>query len=255
MKKMLLTGLVCAAAAAGASADALRIEAGAGAWMQTPTGSVSYTTSDQSGSDSSTEQENTVGYAWIYLKHPIPIIPDIRLEYTRLEYEGDVAVTLGTGSATASTTSTSTFDTDVYDAILYYNLLDNLAWTTLDLGLDVRMFDYSYDVAPTNDGFVDYGGYSKSGTLVVPLAYLRARFDVPGTGIGFEGEGSFVGYDGDSFYDVRVKADWTMDFVPVVQPGIEVGYRVLKVDYGNSSDDLAADVEFSGVYAGLMLRF
>ena len=233
---------------AGASADTFRIEAGGGVWTQTPSGSVSYSTSTDAGSDTSTEKEKSLGYAWIYLKHPVPILPNLRLEYSAQESKGDVSV-----SAPVSGNSTSKLSVKDYDAILYYNLLDNLAWTTLDLGVDVKMIDYKYDVAPTTTP--PYDGYSKSGTLVVPLAYLRARFEIPATGLGIEGIGSYITYSDVTVYDARIKADWTMAFVPVVQPGIEVGYRIQKVKYDKSGEEINADVDFSGVYAGLMLRF
>jgi outer membrane protein len=250
MKKLLFAALAGGILASTVMADALRVEMGAGGWSQKATGSVSYVDGNYAGSDTSTEQENTVGYAWIYLKHPIPVLPNIRLEYTQLKYAGDVQVS-DTTNVAYSVPTTSTFDSNVYDGILYYNILDNTAWMTLDLGLDVKMFDYDYSAAKTTL----YPGYTKSGTLVVPLAYARARFQIPGTGIGLEGEGSYISYDGGTFYDTRVKADWTMEFIPVVQPGIEVGYRYMKVEYNKDGSELKANIDFSGVYAGLMLRF
>ena len=54
---------------------------------------------------------------------------------------------------------------------------------------------------------------------------------------------------------MRAKVDYTFDFVPVVQPAIEVGYRVQKFDVTSDDDKTKMDMEFSGVYAGLMLRF
>lgn len=254
MNKLLSTLFAGALLSAGASADAFRIEAGGGVWTQTPSGSVSYTTSTEAGSDTSTEKEKSVGYAWIYLKHPVPVLPNLRLEYCAQEYKGDVDVTVGSGGFSENTTSTSKLSAKNYDAILYYNLLDNLAWTTLDLGLDVKMIDYKYDVAATTTPLA-YEGYSKSGTLVVPLAYLRARVQIPATGLGIEGIGSYITYSDVTVYDARIKADWTMEFVPVVQPGIEVGYRIQKVKYDKSGEEINADVDFSGMYAGLMLRF
>ena len=248
MKKMLLFTSVLITLSV--SADMLRIEAGGGAWNQKDRGYIDYATSTESGSDTSTEKENTVGYAWIYLKHPIPILPNIRLEYASLKYAGSVDVSL-TSPITMSTMTKSTFDTKVYDGILYYNLLDNLAWTTLDFGLDAKMFDYDYKAVPN----AQYEGYEKSGTLVVPMLYGRARFEIPGTGLGLEGEGAYLNYEGATFYDARVKADWTMTFVPVVQPGIEVGYRIIKANYKKESSEIKTDIDFSGFYAGLMLRF
>jgi len=247
MNKMMSALFASALLSLSLSADTLRIEAGGGAWNQKNSGTISYETSTEAGNDTSTEKENTVGYAWIYLKHPIPILPNVRLEYAKVQYEGVDTVT----KPLSVPLTTSTFDANVYDGILYYNILDNTAWMTLDLGLDVRMFDFDYEVAPTTG----YAGYSKSGTLVVPMAYLRARFEVPGTGIGFEGQGSYITYDGATYYDARAKIDWTMEFIPVVQPGIEVGYRIMKADYKKDGSEINADIDFSGVYAGAMVRF
>ena len=249
MHKLLAMFSAAVLLSAGATADTFRIEAGGGVWMEKPTGSVSYTTSTNSGSDTSAEKETDVGYAWIYLKHPIPILPNLRFEYCDVNYEGDVKV-----SAPVSTDSTSKLTAKTYDAILYYNLLDNLAWTTLDLGIDVKMIDYKYDVAATTTP-IPYDGYSKSGSIVVPLGYLRGRVQIPATGIGFEGMGSYMSYNGVTVYDARVKADWTLEFIPVIQPGIEVGYRIQKVKYDQNDKEIEADVDFSGAYVGLMLRF
>jgi outer membrane protein len=253
MKKMFSALFAGAVLSCAVSADIVRVEAGGGAWMQTPSGSVSYTTSTESGSDTSTEKEKTLGYAWLYVKHPVPVLPNLRLEYSSVQSKGDVEVAI-TSPALASTTSTSEFDAQAYDAILYYNLLDNTFWTTVDLGLDVKLLDYEYDVAPTTD-LAAYEGYSKSGTLFVPMAYLRARLEVPATGIGFEGIGSYITFNDVTFVDARIKADYTLDFLPVVQPGIEVGYRIQKVKYDQDDSEIAADVDFSGVYVGAMLRF
>lgn len=248
MKKMLLFTSILITLSA--SADMLKVEAGGGAWKQTDRGYIDYASSTESGSDTSTEKENLVGYAWIYLKHPIPILPNIRLEYTNLKYAGSVNVSLAS-PVSMSTTTTSTFDTRVYDGILYYNVLDNLAWMTLDVGLDAKMFDYDYKAAPN----AQYEGYEKSGTLVVPMLYGRVRFEIPGTGLGLEGEGAYLNYDSATLYDARAKVDWTMTFVPVVQPGIEIGYRIMKSDYQKSSSEIKTDIDFSGVYAGAMVRF
>jgi outer membrane protein len=150
MKKMFSALFAGAVLSCAVSADIVRVEAGGGAWMQKPSGAVSYTTSTESGSDTSTEKEKTLGYAWLYVKHPVPVLPNLRLEYSSVQSKGDVVVSKSGGVLLPSDTgSTSEFDAQAYDAILYYNLLDNTFWTTVDLGLDVKMLDYEYEVAPT----------------------------------------------------------------------------------------------------------
>ena len=43
--------------------------------------------------------------------------------------------------------------------------------------------------------------------------------------------------------------------MPVIQPAIELGYRIQKIDIDESDADATVDLEFSGVYVGVMLRF
>jgi len=52
---------------------------------------------------------------------------------------------------------------------------------------------------------------------------------------------------------MRIKVDYTFDFVPIIQPGIELGYRIQKFQLSESG--FSIDTNFEGVYAGLMLRF
>ncbi|UFS62692.1 TIGR04219 family outer membrane beta-barrel protein [Sulfurimonas sp. HSL-3221] len=232
--------------------QALEVEAGGGAWMQTPKGTVAYSTSNGSGDSTCRETEAAIGYAWLYIRHPIPVFPNIRLEYSAAGSDGDATVDLIAPLGVMATT-TSHFDVKAYDAILYYNLLNSTFWTTLDLGLDVKVAGYTYDVVPT-DGLLAYGGYSRSGTLILPLVYTRLRVDIPGTGLGIEGLGSYITYEKSYVYDARIKADWTLIFVPGVQPGIEVGYRMQKVKIDDDKE-LKGDVDFSGLFVGAFLRF
>lgn len=48
--------------------------------------------------------------------------------------------------------------------------------------------------------------------------------------------------------------DYTFDITPLIKPAIEIGYRVQKVEVDRLSD-LKTDLDFKGIYAGLMLRF
>ena len=90
MKKILTTLIAGAILAITASADFSRIEAGAGAWIQTPSGELSYADGPITGSDVSNETEETSAYVWMLIKHPVPILPNIRLEYASVESVGQV---------------------------------------------------------------------------------------------------------------------------------------------------------------------
>jgi outer membrane protein len=126
---------------------------------------------------------------------------------------------------------------------------------TLDLGLDLKVVTLDYTATNVIIDAVLGQNYSDSQTIVVPLGYLRARVEIPSTDIGIEADVKYITYDGSTISDIRAKVDYTFSSVPVVQPAIEVGYRVQKLDLLSDDKKSAANVDFSGIYAGLMLRF
>ncbi len=259
MKKLLSTLSLAAAIATTANADFLRVEMGAGGWQQTPSGYVTRTDGDGAlslkGTYTSAEKENTEFYVWALFKHPVPIIPNLRAEYVSLDDEGVVSGTVdapipSVGVITLPAGGYATIKTKQYDLIPYYNILDNTFWITLDLGLDIRYVEAD---ATVTDRSNNQEVYSDNDSAVIPLVYARGRVQVPGTGLGVEADVKYI-TDGDStVYDVRAKLDYTFDISPVVQPGIEVGYRMQKYDIVDGSDK--ANLEYKGVYAGVMLRF
>jgi len=253
MKKHLLTLSCLAALATSANADFVRVEMGAGMWNQTPTGDLSYVdpTTSILAQDTSNEAEEQLSYAWILVKHPVPVLPNLRLEYAGIQSVGSATGTFQNFTATGGATS---FDVTQYDVIPYYNLVDNTFWMTLDVGVDIRMMDIAY----TAEGVtLNTGGgsqYTDSTTLALPLLYVRARVEIPGTHIGVEADVKYVSYDVNTVSDTRVKIDYTFDISPVVQPALEIGYRVQKLETDDGAD-ATISMNFSGAYAGIMLRF
>jgi len=250
MKKV-LTSLVCLAAAATiASADFARVELGAGMWNQTPKGSISYTDSGATGSDTSDEKEQQQAYIWLLVKHPIPILPNLRLEYAGITTNGVASGKFKEWEVPTGTSTKTTLEMTQYDVIPYYNILDNTFWMTLDLGLDLKIMNTTYKANPIT-GFV---GYNDTTSVVMPLLYVRTRVEIPVTNIGLEADVKYISFDSNTMYDARVKVDYTLGFIPIIQPALEVGYRVQKIET-DGGEDAKVDLEFSGVYAGLMLRF
>ncbi|WP_321779432.1 TIGR04219 family outer membrane beta-barrel protein [Sulfurimonas sp.] len=254
MKKILTTLACVVILASSLSANAIKVELGVGAWAQASSGELSYTdASNVTATDKSKEDSQTQAYLWVLLKHPVPILPNLRLEYANLNNNG-----LATGSFknfTAPTNSKTTLGVTEFDIIPYYNILDNTLWITLDLGLDLKVADIKYEVdavvvdAVTTD-------YSDSKTVVIPLVYLRARVEIPKTNIGLESDLKYISYGGNTVYDARVKIDYTFDIKSPIKPAIELGYRIQKIKLeDDSAGDANVDLDFSGVYAGLMLRF
>ena len=252
MKKF-LSGL-CAAMLLGsiAQADFLRVEMGGGIWEQTPSGYATRTDNDGvlnlNGTYISDEEQSAEVYAWVLLKHPVPIIPNLRLEYVTLSDKGQTSGSVDGLPIPGS--APTTIDTTQYDVIPYYNLLDNTFWLTLDIGIDAKFVQSDATVGSVGV----FPGYSSSDSSVIPLLYLRTRAQIPATGIGLEADVKAIGDGTNAAYDVRAKIDYTFESVPVIQPGIEIGYRAikLKVDDGTKTQ---VDLDYEGVYAGIMARF
>ncbi len=255
MNKLLSIAATTALLATAANADLMRIEGGIGAWQTDPTGTIQYDNNeefdvvDNAGLDASQNM-----YVWVYLKHPIPIIPNLRLEYADPSFDGKVASLEWDGTEYASVNNTLSLTQ--YDAVLYYNILDNTFWSTIDLGVDVKFIDGNYKLDANVIGTAA-PAVNEDFDLVMPLAYARARMQIPVTNIGIEAIARGMSYSDNTVVDAQIKIDYTMDFIPVVQPGIELGYRYQQVtlDSGSIGLDANIDTTFSGVYGGIMVRF
>lgn len=252
MKNKLIIAALAVFTSSVAQADFLRIEAGAGAWQTTPSGTVAYQTNTFDAVDNMGYKEETASYLWINFKHPIPILPNVRIEYTAPKFDGASETSIDWNGQTYTVGAASELQAKQTDIALYYNLLDNTFWATLDLGLDIKFTDVSFTLRDTTGTVSDF---NESGSLPIPMLYARTRIQIPATDIGIEADVKYITYGDITVYDARAKVDYTLSFVPVVQPAIELGYRTQKFQIDDSSIDFNTNVEFTGIYAGLMLRF
>ena len=249
MSKILKTLVGGALVASSLCADIARVEMGAGIWQQTPKGSL--TTKDTTGALSldgtytTDKKDSSETYFWILVKHPLPIVPNLRAEYVSVS---DTGITKGKVNGIDVTSGKTTIDMKQFDIIPYYNLVDNTAWITLDLGVDIKVIQTDAVVKTIPE-------YSGSETVALPLLYVRGRVEIPATDIGVESDVKYITNGDSTVYDVRAKVDYTFDVSPVIQPAIEVGYRVMKFDINEPDTSTKGMLEYSGVYAGMMLRF
>ncbi|RUM64809.1 MAG: hypothetical protein DSZ04_01515 [Sulfurimonas sp.] len=243
MKKALIALASIVLFASIVNADIARLEMGGGAWDQTEEGTLSYT--NGASSDTYIKGEQNL-YAWMLIKHPILPLPNLRLEYTTLKDTGILEGIIEDFNVPSGIDATNSLDITQYDIIPYYNLLDNTAWITLDVGVDLKVMKNTYKV----------NGVTKDTTsIVIPMGYVRARIEIPVTNIGLEADVKYISSQGNTVADIRVKVDYTLGFIPVIQPALEVGYRVQKFDITSDDENTKLNIEFSGLYAGLILRF
>ncbi len=189
---------------------------------------------------------DTNANASVYVEHPVPLLPNVKLNYTLIKQSGrgelgaefgDI-VSVGSGLDVQSD-----LDLEQLDLTLYYEILDN--WVNLDLGLTAR--DLSGELVVQEIG----GGLQASKTTVdavIPMGYLAARFDLPFSGVSVGAEGNFISYDGDSLHDFNAYGQYEFSMLQ-----LRAGYRQMSIDYEDDDDRL--DVEIDGPFISAGVTF
>lgn len=245
MKKILLGAAIALLPLTGFSATILGIQAGAGSWEHDPSGSI---TSSVGGVGTSADLKNDLqlseeseGYAYFVLEHPIPLIPNFKFVNTKLSSGGTGSVTAdftfnGT-PITATTNVTTTLELNQSDYILYYEILDNVV--SLDIGINAKKIDGKASVT---------GASPSTFTGTIPMLYASAEIELP-AGLTLAAEISSISAGNDSITDTTAKLMYTTDF----NLGIEAGVRSINIDI--DVDSVKTNMEFSGVFAGVFFKF
>lgn len=210
--------------------------------------SVSYWNSDLSGRivndgdvanvDSELDLDSSSNVnATVYFEHPIPLLPNVLINYTKVDMDGHGSVgTSGFDGLTGSVNSD--LDIEQTDLTLYYEILDN--WVNLDLGLTVR--DLSSELTLTSGGSVSETKVDG----ILPMGYIAARFDLPFTGVSVGGSGNIFGFDGDSLSDFNIYGQYELSLIQV-----RAGYRRMSVDYEDDHNTLDIDIDGPFISAGI----
>ncbi len=248
MKKILLSAIAALALGTSAQADFLGAEVGYAAWSPSLSGSIK----GKEVGDLDLNLKDSLGYgnnernsfAWVYFDHFIPLVPNIKIQQTKYTDSASktTSVTYDAHSYTGSVASSLTLDQT--DFIAYYRILDN--WVNLDLGLNVKYINGNISISDstatvnTNKDFKAY----------VPMAYAKARFDLPFTGLSIEADGSYIGYSGSKFTDMKAGIVYETSF----GLGITAGYRALNLTL-DDIDSTNTNIDIKGAYAGLFYHF
>jgi outer membrane protein len=246
-------------------AEPTRASLGAGIWNESLSGTVStknsYGTMDTFNTDILGYSAQNQGYFWFDLWYPIPVLPNIRVEYAAVSFSGDSTQSFTYENDTFDVNAASTAQLNQYDIILYYNVVDNRqsGWINLDLGLDAKIMLASFKASgytaqdPGTIVSIDEGQ-----TFPVPMGYLNVRLQVPGTNFGISGEGKYASYKNSTAYDYLIKADIQLTDGWPVNIGLEAGYREMLADLDGDDFDIAnnsMNVKIKGFFAGAVLHF
>jgi outer membrane protein len=191
---------------------------------------------------------------YIALEHPLPLIPNIKLQRTAMDTRGDVVVdssfTFGGELFTANNTAVTDVKLTSTDTILYYELFDN-DLISFDFGINAKYLDGELFVIdkddPTRTGREEFSG-------VVPMAYSRLAFGLPTTGFGVYIEGSFLSFDAQTLSDYQAAFTYSLMENLAIDLTFQLGYRAVKVDL-QDLDGIYSNLEFKGAFAGLEVHF
>jgi len=244
--KKLATCCVIAAVPGLAAADTLSFTIGGGVWNETPEGGINKV-SDVSLVDVKNDlfwTEESQGYLFATLEHPVPILPNVRLMYTSLDHSGSGDTNLGFDfeGIGFSGIVANEFTVEQTDLLFYYEVLDNVV--SLDLGLNVRLLDITYKVADENEN-------NTSGSVSGPVPMIYGLVGgSPWPGVLLSAEGNYMTLSGSTISDFNVKISYTTDFFV----GFEAGYRTQTIEL-DDVDDTNANLDFKGPFIGAYLKF
>ena len=240
----------------GAHAGLTGASVGAGLWSQDPRGHV-----ESDGNRADVEDDLQIGsetgyFVWADLRHRVPILPRLKLQYTPINLTGSGTVDgsssfeFGGGEFgfTQSEDVDSEIELDQTDIVFYWT-----PWSLmfdLDVGLNIKYIDGFVEVEsqddPDNRERVSFSG-------PLPLAYARTEFRLPGTGFFGGGEGSFLGYDGHRIVDLTLRGGYRTTY-GVASLAVEGGWKYQNIRL-DDFDDMDADVTVEGPYIGASVRF
>jgi outer membrane protein len=247
MKKIILSTVCASLLTITANADFLGAEAGYALWTPALTGTI------QNGTDS-VDMEKDLGFGdkennsfvWAYLDHPLPLIPNVKIQQTNYtdKSKGELSknLTFANKAFAVSEKTTNEFTLNQTDIILYWRLLDN--WVNFDIGVEAKSIEGNIKIN-TQTKHID-----EDFSITLPLAYAKARFDLPFSGFSVEADIATVSYSGNSFTDTKA----AVVYETAIGLGAIAGYRneTLKLDDIDNND---LDIVISGMFAGVFYHF
>ena len=250
LRSCLTTGLFTLACVSSFSATAdtvLGVYAGVASWQQEVSGNVASGISDLDLENDLGLDDDTNNMFYVALEHPIPVLPNIRVQHSDISLGGDNVlnrtIEFNGNAFTVAEQVATDIELSQSDAVFYYEVLDN--YLTLDLGLAARYVDGYVNVSSTTSSAnADFSG-------VIPMLYAQARVDLPLTGfwVGVQAQG--VAYDGNQLLDANAQVGWES----AIGLGLEVGYRAFHLELEEFDEVDTAEIDVEGVYFGLNYHF
>ena len=171
--------------------------------------------------------------------------------YLPIEFSGTgtltVAGTFNGQPFSVSDRVRSELSVDLYDfAYTYYLInLDDVP-TRFQLGLELAVKVADAEVSFTNQT----ASYTETESVTAPIPTIGVRSRIAlADFLGLVGRVGYLEYDDNHFLDAEAQ----LEFSPLPAVGVYAGYRYF--DLQINEDDLFVETDFSGPFAGVMVRF
>ena len=266
MKKisMILSGLVLGVGIA--NADMLSVSAGVGIEQQKIDGYVksgntkNYFNNKSAETDGNTNTGNlglddkNNPFLWVKIIHPIPFIPNIKLQYTKYHSTGHSNYIAGNMKifgdvdiSTALTDADTKMDINSYDITAFYEFNPVFADIEIGAGADIwdgktKIYDNTSNKEIVNQSF----------TVILPYVYGHIE-TMKIFGFSALADIKWAKAGDNHHYDYLGAIKYTIDVPGPINPFIKVGYRY-KEAYGVDGDN-TTKLQYKGAFAEIGARF
>ncbi len=237
------------AAPLGHTAFLFDLTAGYAVWYANPAGEASLLGGANDIDDALNLDADFENHVYGEFQHPIPVIPDIRVQYTSLSLDGDgEQLTADFGEdLDAGDQVASTLELDHFDLILFYTL--PIPLIDIDLGLQGRYVDGRINVR--DEAETQTGQYAQTFNLPIPMGYARGRFELPLTNLFIEAQAAGLSISGNTLFDGHGIVGYESD----LGLGVAAGWKHQVLRLNDVLSDLELDVEIGGPFATVFFHF
>lgn len=248
MKKTAIAAFLVAMTPVASHADLLfTVGAKASIWSPEPSGQLDEGVDIEDDVNGLGLEGESGNQLTVFIEHPVPVLPNLRLRQTSLDMKGNGTLFAEFNGQVFAGDVDSELDLSHTDATLYWGLPLPVPYLDINLGLTARMFDgYATVESMAQSEEVDLD-------FVLPMGFLEAKVGSP-FGIYAQAEINAIGYDGNSMSDMAFTVGYDLP-VPVVDLGLELGYRSMTMTTNKDTTDIETDFELSGLFYGASLAF
>jgi len=190
-------------------------------------------------------------FAKAKIEHPIPLLPNIYLQYTPMKFTGDKINVFRFDNKVFAGNVHTELQLDHYDIGFYYNVPMLSALTAnvfeAELGLIIRIIDFQAKVSTV--------GQSSTTDFTAPIPLLYGSLTInPFEFLSIVGEAKGISYNSNFYYDFSGEVRYQPVSAVVFKPFVAVGYKLERLRIDNVSD-VYSDIKIKQPYISIGISF